>query len=406
MPAPLARTPEADRAVRWFVERVQERVLRETPDAEALVLTGSACRGEATVLPWRQRSLVLSDLDFAVLFADARARDRAGARLARASRELGREFARWDFLGAVDLGAYALADLPAQAPRPGALEWERSGMVLAGEPSLLDRLPRYPASAIPPEEALLLCENRLLELLWLEPRCEGPEPQPLVALYAGGKGVLDAALARLLSLGLCPGGVEGRYEACAAAPGAVWHDLARLAFWTRFKLEPRHEDLEERFGRGSTPAAWARQAWREGAEALLAAYRDLVERHTPPRGRALLARAAGRARLRRRLRRAWNAWREGERRGLTWASPRSLLRFLAAGAPEHVLGATAAELVAEAVGGAAPGVGGPERIGRAPVVASLIPAAPGASWEERRARAVEAWDRWVLRGARHGSGGA
>lgn len=403
MNAPLARTDDADRILRGLVERVVDRVADRAPGAVAVVLVGSASRGEATVLPFGAQDLVLSDLDLAVVYASHEERERAAPRLAQASRDLAREFGESGFLAAVDLGAYALADLPRQVARPGTLEWKRSGRVLAGDAGALHGLPAFEAGDIPAEEAILLCENRLLELLAVEPLRHHAAPRALAALYAGGKGVLDAALALLVAAGSCPGGVE---ERAAAFLGLVPEKSARLdrealAFWTRAKLAPTLEDLARRFGPAAAPGEWADPAWREGAVALLAAYRHLVETRAPGRG-ALLARAAGRARTRRRLRRALEAWRARRRRHLAWATLAAVPAFVVAGAPEHVLGATAAELAAEAAGAAS--LDGP--LGRAPAVRGLVPSPGEADWEARRRAAVRAWDRWVLRGTRTEEGEA
>jgi len=399
--APLARTPVAAARLRWFLERTLERVAREAPDAVAVDLIGSLARGEGTVLELGERPLVLSDLDLAVVLPDGRSRERAAPRLARASLALASDFATWDFLGAVDLGAYAVADLPRQAARPGTLEWARSGVTLAGDAELRARVPVHLPAAIPFEEILRLLENRLLELLAAHAGATSDRRRLWAAVYAGGKGVLDAALARLLMAGECPVGVEERSRVYAQGPrGDAAPSAESVGFWTTFKLTPTAASVAGRYGAHLGLGEWAEGAWCEGGRALLAAYHDIVVTHWPAADGAWLARAAGRARHRRRIRRALDAWRENRRRGLAWGRLGNVGRFAQMGAPEHVLGAAAAQLVAEAVGESA-GTGGLPGLSK---IGGFVAQAAAAPWEERRRQAVLAWDRWVLRGTRTGGG--
>ena len=81
----------------------------------------------------------------------------------------------------------------------------------------------------------------------------------------------------------------------------------------------------------------AASAWREGGQALLAVYREMVTASGEHEGGEWPAVAAGRARLRRRVRRAVDAWRESARRRIAWGRVRNIPAFARAGAPEHVL---------------------------------------------------------------------
>ena len=419
IPYPLARSDVADGRLRWLVEQARARVDKAFPNRLATVLLGSLARGEGTVLVCGSRPVVLSDLDLTVVFRTPRECAAAASGLRETGRALARGARTWGLLGAVDLGALSLPGLGRPGACPGTRELKRFGAVVAGDPGVLAALPEIPARSIPPEECLLLCENRLLELLWTQPALEREAPAPYAAAYAGGKAVLDGTLAWLVRRGEAPDGVEERLAAAEARLAPVADDpgvqglLDALRFWTRFKLEPREEALVGRFRPGEGTAARAcALAWREGALLLLDIYRSLVEETVgggangaPRRGARVWRAAAGRARLRRRARRWFAAWRERRARGLAWARPAAALAGMARGAPEHLLGAAAAALVA-----CAPGLDGDEGERREAerCARRVAPVAwrADAPWDARRAALVAAWDRWVLRGTRTGPGDA
>lgn len=419
IPYPLARADVADQHLRWLVEQAQARVERAFPQRVALLLLGSLARGEGTVLVRGSRPVVLSDLDLAVVFGTPRESAEAAGGLQELARSLLRAGRAWGLWGAVDIGSYALRDLARPGARPGTRELKRRGAVLAGDPDVLAAMPEIPARSIPPEEALLLCENRMLELLWAHPALAQEPPAPFAAAYAGGKAVLDGTLAWLVRHGECPDGVEERLAAAQTWLAPVAEDasvrdlLEALRFWTRFKLDPLEEDLAARYGMEAGPGAVADgcgRAWREGARLLLDIYRSLVE-ETAGRGRRREARsgpgvwrlAASRARRRRRYRRWLEAWRRRRQPGMEWATTGRLFGRAGRGTPEHLLGATAAALVA-----CAPGMEGSDRErGRAARFArrtTPITWPRAAGWETQRDALVSAWDRWVLRGARTASG--
>lgn len=420
IPYPLARADVADRQLRWLVEQARTRVEKAFPQRVATVLMGSLARGEGTVLVRGSRPVVLSDLDLGVVFRTPREGAGAEAALRETARSLTRAARAWGLLGAVDLGALSVPGLARPAARPGTRELKRYGAVIAGDRDVLAAMPEVPVAAIPPEESLLLCENRLLELLWTRPALEREPPAACAAAYAGGKAVLDGTLAWLVRHGEDPDGVEERLAAAEARLAPVAGDagvqslLDALRFWTRFKLEPREEALAARYPAGGrAPAGGAcGLAWREGALLLLDIYRSLVEETVrggttgaPRYGARVWRAAATRARLRRRARRWFEAWRERRARGLEWAGPGAALAGLGRGAPEHLLGAAAAALVT-----CAPGLDRDpddrreaERFARR---TSPVGWPRDAVWEMRREALVAAWDRWVLRGTRTGPGDA
>ena len=176
------------------------------------ILGGSLARGEGTV--WRSGARVraLSDVDLAIVFADRAGRERARAIAPHVARGLTRRLAGQGLLGPVDLGVYAAADLPRMGPRPGTLEMRRSGRVLWGPPDLTARFPALEEKDVPREEALVLLENRGIELLHAWPGAVPADDVDgqLVALYAGWKTIVDAAFAFVVAHGRCPATQEAR----------------------------------------------------------------------------------------------------------------------------------------------------------------------------------------------------
>ena len=198
---PAALRPEVERVLSWA-----------GGDLIALVLAGSHASGEAV---WAEISGCrgsLSDLDlYAVLRDDdACARARARALAGRAGAVPGSAL-----IGPLEVAWLTPAGLARMPARPGTLELARTARVLAGDPEVLARLPRWDASSVSAEERLLLLENRAFELLWawlapLEPW------SALRARHAVLKTALEVAGARLLASGQWPAGAVARVEAARA----------------------------------------------------------------------------------------------------------------------------------------------------------------------------------------------
>ena len=382
------------------------RLEEEAGPTLGAILGGSLARGEGTV--WRDgdRVRALSDVDLAIVFPDRAGRERGRAIAGDVSRGLARRLFRRGLLGPVDLGVYTLEDLARQAPRPGTLEMRRSGRVLWGPPDLTASFPALAESDVPRDEALVLSENRGIELLHAWPGAVPADDvdRQLVALYAGMKAVVDAAFAFVVAHGRCPAtqqarqavletlAVEGRSEAL----GTVLPDFfAQSSFWGAMKLAPDPTAIALRLGAPSAhdPPSLARRAWREGARAHVAVAR-LLAAHGPAGPR--------RARLRRRVRR----WLEEGRRfdGLEGAgrAPWSLrpwperARLVARGAPEHQLAACGTALLA---GWTAPGTAGSEwREVMRHTFPGVLP--ERLEWDPCRVAVVRLWDGMHMGGTR------
>ena len=388
-----------------------------------LVLGGSLARGEGTVWRGAGGPVALSDIDLAAVLPDATARVRAAGLAQAAKAGIARRLAARGLLGGFDLGVYAPADLARQGPRPGTLEYRRSGRVLEGPETLRAGFPALEERDVPPEEALVLLENRGAELLLAWPGPQGPEAGPdasrraLAAMYAGMKTVLDGAFALLVQSGSCPASgkarqaaleswttVEGRSETLRA----VLPDfLSDVEFWGAMKLAPDPVAIARRLG-VDDPAdtvALGRRAWREGARTWTGCYRIVASRQFGVPGilkvHELSAHAAHRARPRRRLRRWLEVARAHaalERAGRArWALRRGTARLglALAGAPEHELAACIALLI----GAWADPAEAPDF---RPRIARLFPGEPPdrLDWDRCRRAAVLLWDTMESGGAR------
>ena len=404
-------------------EAVADLEARLGPPAGGLlgvILAGSLARGEGTVWRGAAGPRALSDLDLAAVVADEATRVRLAPLAASCARGLARRLRARGLVAAVDVGVYAPVDLARQIKRPGTLEMRRSGRVLRGPADLPELIPAFEESEIPRDEALVLLENRGLELLaaWPGVGPDGGGDAALAALYAGMKALLDAAFALVVYEGRCPATgqarqaalelltVEGRFDDLHA----VLPDFrSAVAFWTSMKSRPDATAIARHLGvadRGDL-VALARRTWREGARAWVECYRVLVGRMAGRPGAplaVLVEHAAHRARLRRRLRR-WAEWSLAARSSGQAGSDGWALRPMPArlglalhGAPEHELAATAAILLGAwaAAAGAGPPPDWPH------FVRSRFPGAcpERLDWERCRHAVVRLWDSVELRGTR------
>jgi len=411
---------EADALLRSLVEIAAEETRASLPGIQGLVLGGSLARGEGTVWPGFGGPVALSDVDLAAVVDD---RARAARELPAVRAGIARRLAARGLAGGFDLGVYAPDDLARQGPRPGTLEYRRSGRVLLGPEGLTAGFPALTEKDVPPEEALVLLENRGAELLlaWPGPHegTAGPEESrhALAAMYAGMKTVLDGAFALVVQSGSCPASgkarqaaleswttVEGRSETLRAVLPDFFEDVR---FWGAMKLAPDPASIALRLEvpDAADVVALGRRAWREGARAWLGCYRIVAARQfgvpVTTRLEHLAFHAAHRARPRRRLRRWLEAARDHaalDRAGRArWALRplRERAGLALAGAPEHELAACVALLV----GAWADPADGPDfRAAMKRLFPGECPAR--LDWDRCRRAAVLLWDTLESGGAR------
>jgi hypothetical protein len=152
--------PMVDRAVRFLVERVGADRL------EAVILTGSLSRGEGSVILEGKQPRLLGDVEFLAIlkapFAWARAR--------RLLDELGRactaEFGTAPRRATIEYSP-AGVDYLRRNIRPCIFAYDllENGKVVWGRGDVLGEARRFPVGAIPPEDAIELVMNRMVELL-------------------------------------------------------------------------------------------------------------------------------------------------------------------------------------------------------------------------------------------------
>lgn len=387
-----ALRPELERVLAWAGD-----------DLVALVLAGSHASGEAVWAEVEGRRGSLSDLDLYALLRDddacARARARARAERAGAvadSALMGppMEPPMEPLMGPLEVAWLTPDGLARMPARPGTLELARTARVLAGDPAVLGRLPRWDASAVSAEERLLLLENRAFELLWawLTP----PEPWPaLRARHAVLKTALEVAGARLLANGQWPAGVVARVEAARslAAPSGLpswleggWEGLEPV--WAE-ALEWRAADARVQ---ATVPLAGAWHATVRGWAAVW--WGEAAPGREPNAAFDRAARAARRGSFARRIRRSL-AFRANAG-GTPGVAAR--LRLAARGAPTLRIHGSAVTLLLAAA--SAPSA--PRLSGEALHALAALGVTRATTFTEAARDLVEAWDRALHDGLRTG----
>jgi len=359
-------------------------------DALALIVGGSHATGAGVWVALGGRELCLSDLDVYAVVRD-RAAQRAAEARARADRPgLRARLLAWGLAAPLEAAFLLPADLARLPARPATLELARHGLVFGGDPAWRDRVPRWEPGDVSREEILLLHENRAFELLLAWPALAARDPLAhLQARHAVLKCALDAVRVEALGRGEYPDGPRALAEWAGrpgcSAPGGP----GRAAFLALLETA-----VAWRAGQvGELDAAGARDEWQTAAAAWVAIWRSRVG---PSYDAAV--RGAGRARLRRRLRRA-----------LSWPTRSGLgpplagrLRYALCGTPQHRVNASAAVLLLAAAeagwSGADPPL--PGRAKRSLAALGVAPAAALVDWAAAARAVAGAWDCWVLDGQR------
>ncbi|ETX01851.1 MAG: hypothetical protein ETSY1_05840 [Candidatus Entotheonella factor] len=172
-PRPLCPIPERDV---WLRQKVEHSVdlLRhavEPKALEAVILTGSTARGEASVLPVPRGFRLLGDLEFIVIvrapFDWPRLRRQMAALSERATQEVGAAGRE----AVIEYGPAGRVYLQRNIrPCIFAYDLRTHGQVVWGQPDILSDITPFEVDDIPPEDALNLLMNRLIECLLLERR--------------------------------------------------------------------------------------------------------------------------------------------------------------------------------------------------------------------------------------------
>jgi hypothetical protein len=355
------------------------------PDRLALIASGSHAAGDAVWARVAGRSLSLSDLDLYAVVPDPAAKRAARGRAEAARAGLVPRLRSIGLAAPLEVAFLTPADLAALPARPGTLELKRTGRVVDGDPSWLERVPGWTARDVGAEEVWLLLENRGFELLWA---AHAPGDDPLVTLqrrHAVLKCALELAAVMALAAGEYPEGAAAR---------VAW----ATPRWDRSRGEapPWEAALAWRSGRvEALPAAAAAAERLRTAGAWVALWRRLAgDPGDPARPFAAVGRVARRARLRRRVREA--LWPEPRLARLR--TPGGRVRHGLAGTPRHRLhAAAAAQLILETALASGTRVPSGLRSEHRRVLRSL---GVGGEGEAAGAALVRAWDRGFLDGQR------
>ena len=178
---------------------------------------GSLARNEIAAYSTDDGVEIYSDIDLYVVVVD----NCDGAVVRGRIRDAVEEFDRTPAVDGVtfaarsDVGVYKMADLQTLVPRPGTV-CLRDARLLHGKGDVLERAPGD-VTAIAPDEALYLIENRMTEMLALEERTDAVGKR--YAAYHGVKLCLDVGAALLIAGGKFSCSPSERMELLMALEG-------------------------------------------------------------------------------------------------------------------------------------------------------------------------------------------
>lgn len=269
---PLGSVPESAAAAALKAD-VCESAVRACQEQfsdhlEALVLTGSLARDEATVVEENGRRCLLGDAEFLAVFTERKGLPPEGD-LDLVRQRIERDLERQSTRAHVSLGAAHPAYLGGLRPHIFAYELRACGQVVWGEKAILSLIPAFSPAEIPLEDAWRLLCNRMVEQL----EAVGEMSHKATALtarvqYLTVKLYLDMAT----SLLVFAGAYEPSYRARAERLGALAESAAldgdcpfpprrfaeQVAGLTHWKLAPENELGWECWEAAVT---YARQLW-------------------------------------------------------------------------------------------------------------------------------------------------
>ncbi len=218
---PLCAAPECDAWLRQKVERSVDFLLNavDRDTLEAVILTGSTARGEASVLPVSSGFRLLGDLEFLVIahtpFDWPRLRRQMAVLSDRATQDIGAAGRE----AIIEYGPAGRVYLRHNIrPCIFAYDLRTHGQVVWGQPDVLSDIAPFEVDEIPPEDALNLLMNRLIErLLGSRAAPDADADQQVDHAYGAVKFILEAAGSALA----CASG----HVACYRERGLSFDDL-------------------------------------------------------------------------------------------------------------------------------------------------------------------------------------
>jgi hypothetical protein len=164
--------------------------------ARAIILTGSLSRGEATLkregMGWR----ALGDATFLVIFDKA-----ASIRTAEIEAEIESYLSSQGVQCKIAVVASTASELSKMKPHIYAYELRERGIVVWGDKSTLDLMPRFMASAIPIEDGWWFLCNRMIEQLETAAKANQRHDTNAGVRYRIAKLYLSMAACYLLTIG-------------------------------------------------------------------------------------------------------------------------------------------------------------------------------------------------------------
>lgn len=236
----------------------------------SVILTGSAARGEATIVGSRDGWKILGDAEFLVVLHRAE-----GATNSRSAEAVKRESAEKLHLQGIEvsisLGLVSVSYLKGLPAYIFSYELRERGRVICGNPQILDVIPKFAASAISREDAWRLLCNRLIEQLALVGDLERTPQQLTDGLhYATVKLYLDMATSYLVFAGAYEPTYRGRAERLSilashsddGAPFPLKDFEARIADCTSWKLGGAEDGRDRSVQFWREAVSFAHQLWR------------------------------------------------------------------------------------------------------------------------------------------------
>ena len=236
----------------------------------SLIVTGSAARGEATIVNAGKGWKLSSDAEFLMVVqrdgggADARAADLVKQESAKQLRSQGIEVS-------LDLAVVRSSYLQALPPHIFSYELRSCGKVISGDPGVLDLIPKFAVQEISREDAWRLLCNRMIEQLAFVDDLETSTVQLTPRLnYATVKLYLDMATSYLVFAGHYAPTYRERADRLSAlasqpneqAPFPLTKFATRVAECTSWKLSGDEESCDRGVEFWHEAISYMRRLWR------------------------------------------------------------------------------------------------------------------------------------------------
>jgi hypothetical protein len=236
----------------------------------SLIVTGSAARGEATIVNSGHGWKLLGDAEFLIVVqntaesVDARCTDSL-------KRESERKLRRQGIEVSIDLAVVEASYFKKLPPYIFSYELRVCGRVVSGDPSVLELIPRFTVSDISREDAWRLLCNRMIEQLEFVVDLErSPEQLTPRLHYATVKLYLDMATSYLTFMGCYAPTYRDRAERLAKLaieptddnPFSVSKFAARVAECTSWKLTGDEAGRDSRVELWREAIRYLRRLWR------------------------------------------------------------------------------------------------------------------------------------------------